>query len=55
MAQNMTQKTGKATGFRKADLKSPIKTTKLAATKLGITPVGVSGRLAGNHNETLVR
>jgi hypothetical protein len=55
MAQNMTQKTGKGATSRKTDLKSPVKVSKVAATKLGVTPPYVPGRLAGNHNETFLK
>jgi hypothetical protein len=50
MAKNIKNNSSKAASTRKAGLKPPIKVTKVAAAKLG-----VGFRLAGNHNETIVR
>ena len=46
MAKNINSKTSKVPSSRKNGAKSPIRASKVEATKF---------RLAGNHNETLVR
>ena len=46
MAKNVKNKTGKASSLKKSGLKAPVKTSKAEATKF---------RLAGNHNETLLK
>lgn len=55
MAKNVNNKTSKAPSSGKSGLKSQIKTSRVASTKLGVTPPGVSGRLALNHNETFLK
>jgi hypothetical protein len=55
MAKNINSKSSKVSGPSKRGLKAPIKASKLEGTKVG-TPTPVGGwRLAGNHNETLLR
>lgn len=56
MAKNIKTKTSKTSVANKRGLKAPIKTTKLEGTKAGAPPpIGGGWRLAGNHNETLLR
>jgi hypothetical protein len=55
MAKNVKNKTSKATSPKKSGLKSPIKSSRVGATKVGPPPTVGGWRLAGNHNETLLR
>ena len=54
MAKGTTSKPSKAAS--KSEMKSQIKVSRVASTKVGPIPTGGGGwRLAGNHNETLLR
>ncbi len=55
MAKSVKSKTSKISGSNKRGLKAPIKTSKLEGTKVGTPPPIGGWRLAGNHNETLLR
>lgn len=53
MAKSTNSKPSKV---KKNDLKSQVKISRVATTRTGTTPGGAGfWRLAGNHNETLVR
>ena len=55
MAKNVKNKTSKAPSLKKTGLKVAIKTTRVGATKVGPPPPVGGWRLAGNHNETLLK